>query len=154
MKTNANYGGEKEKFLSADQRRLLGLGPRCRWIRRHDGYLIRRRSEVRPEFWRSRQVIVERFIENRGHFFYRAHKVMDRVIISRMVNPAGIKKMLQQIRRTKTTTASAMSSTSTRLLSGEKRDMTTCWGSWPAAYSRRSAHRTGHLRWRRISVQF
>ena len=100
VKTNANYGGEKEKFLSADQRRLLGLGPRCRWIRRHDGYLIRRRSEVRPEFWRSRQVIVERFIENRGHFFYRAHKVMDRVIISRMVNPAGIKKMLQQIRRT------------------------------------------------------
>ena len=43
---------------------------------------------------------VERFIENRGHVFYRAHKVMDRVIISRMVNPAGIKKMLQQIRRT------------------------------------------------------
>lgn len=100
VKTSANYGGEKERLLSPDQRRLLGLAPRCRWIGRHDGYLIRRRSEVGPEFWRSRQVIVERFIENRGHVFYRAHKVLDRVIISRMVNPARIKKMLQQIRRT------------------------------------------------------
>ena len=100
VKTNANYAGEKEKFLSPEERRKLGLASPNPWIRRHDEYLIRRRSEVEPEHWRSRQLIVERFIENRHHVFYRAHKVLDRMIVSRMVNPAGIKKMLQQIRRT------------------------------------------------------
>lgn len=100
VKTNANYGGEKEKFLSPLERQSLGLGPRCPWIRRHDGYLILPRREVPREYWRSRHMVVERFIENRHHIFYRAHQVGDRMIVSRMVNPAGIKKMLQQIRRT------------------------------------------------------
>lgn len=100
VKTNANYGGESEKRLGADGRRRLGLSPRSRLILGYDGYLVLRRSEVRPDFWRSRHVIVERFVENRRHVFYRAHKVLDRVIVSRMVNPARIKKMLQQIRRT------------------------------------------------------
>ena len=100
LKTSANYGGENEKRLDAGVRRRLGFAQPTRLIRGFDGYLIRRRKEVRPEFWRSRQVIVERFIENRHHVFYRAHKLLDRVIVSRMVNPARIKKMLQQIRRT------------------------------------------------------
>jgi hypothetical protein len=100
VKTNANYGGEKEKHLSTDLRRTLGLGARSRWLLGHDSYLIVPRREVRPEFWHSRQIVVERFIQNRDHVFYRAHKVLDHVIVSRMVNPAGIKKMLQQIRRT------------------------------------------------------
>lgn len=100
VKTNANYGGEKEALLSPDQRRALRLASGSRLIQRHDGYLILRRREIRPEFWRSRQIVVERFIENRRHIFYRAHKVLDHMIVSRMVNPAGIKKMRQQIRRT------------------------------------------------------
>lgn len=100
VKTNANYGGEKERFLGPRERRALGFEPRCRWIRSHDGYLILPRRDVRPELWRTRELVVERFIENRYHVFYRAHKLLDRVIISRMVNPARIKKMLQQIPRT------------------------------------------------------
>ena len=100
VKTNANYGGEKEALLSPDQRRALRLASGSRLIQRHDAYLILRRREIRPEFWRSRQIVVERFIENRRHIFYRAHKVLDHMIVSRMVNPAGIKKMRQQIRRT------------------------------------------------------
>ena len=100
VKTNANYAGEKEQFLTPDLRRTLGLAPRNRWIRRHDEYLIQRRSEVNDAHWRSRQLIVERFIENRRHVFYRVHKVGDRMIVSRMVNSAGIKKMLHHIPRT------------------------------------------------------
>ena len=100
VKTDANYGGEKERLLSPEQRRALGLSSRSRMIERHDGYLILPRRQVRPEFWHSRQIVVERFIENRRHVFYRGHKVLDHLIVSRMVNPAGIKKMLQQIRRT------------------------------------------------------
>ena len=100
VKTNANYAGEKEKFVRPDERRALGLGPRCRWISRHDEYLIRRRSDVPPGFWRSRQVIVERFIENRSHAYYRAYKLLDRVVIARVVNPAPIKKALDNIPRT------------------------------------------------------
>ncbi len=99
VKTNANYAGEKEKFVSPDERRALGLGPRCRWISRHDEYLIRQRRDVPPGFWRSRQVIVERFIENRSHAYYRAYKLLDRVVIARVVNPAPIKKMLDNIPR-------------------------------------------------------
>jgi hypothetical protein len=100
VKTAANYGGEKEKFLSAGQRRVLRLAPRSRWIRKHDGYIIACRKEVRPELWQSRELIVERFIENEQQFFYRVHKALDRVIISKMTNPARIKKMLYQIPRT------------------------------------------------------
>jgi hypothetical protein len=100
VKTNANYAGEKEKFLTAQQRRALRLLPANRWIKRHDEYLIQPRRDVRPEHWQSRQLIIERFIENRRHVFYRAHKLGNQLIVSRMVNPAGIKKMLQQIRRT------------------------------------------------------
>ena len=100
VKSNANYGGEKEKLLSPGERRTLGLASRSRLISGHDGYLIVPRRRVQPDHWRSRQMIVERFIENRHRVFYRAHKVLDCVIVSRMVNPAGIKKMLRHIRRT------------------------------------------------------
>ena len=40
VKSNANYGGEKEEFLSPGERRTLGLAPRSRWILGHDGYLM------------------------------------------------------------------------------------------------------------------
>lgn len=99
VKSNANYGGEKEEFLNTSQRRTLDLAPRPRSILRHDGYLIVPRRDVSPEHWRSRQTIVERFIDNRYDVFYRAHKVLDAMIVSRMVNPAGIKKMWRHIPR-------------------------------------------------------
>lgn len=99
VKSNANYGGEKEDFLNAGQRRTLDLAPRPRRVLGHDGYLIAPRRDVQPHQWRSSQTIVERFIENRHHVFYRAHKVLDAMIVSRMVNPADIKKMWRHIPR-------------------------------------------------------
>src|SRR5262249_35507062 len=65
VKTSANYGGEKEGLLSPQQRQLLGLRSRRKWINRHDGYLIMRRDEIRPEFWKTPEIIVERFVENK-----------------------------------------------------------------------------------------
>jgi hypothetical protein len=93
VKTSRNFGGVRERALSADECRLLGISESGPSSAGSSGYVVVVRRDVRRAVWQSRGLIVERFIENREQAYYRVHVLGGHMVIARIVSPKRIKKM-------------------------------------------------------------
>jgi hypothetical protein len=93
LKSNCNYGGEHERELTHRQRRELGLTGQPAWTAGHDGYLVLPRRRIDMNRWNAADIILERYITNQRNFFYRGYVFFDRLVISRVIDPAPLKKM-------------------------------------------------------------
>lgn len=98
IKTNLNYGGLQEKKLTDEQRRKLDIES-LTYIDTVQ-YPIVPRIQVPQEAWKNSDLVVEKFISNRHHHFYRVYKLLNRVVISEVVDTNPIKKMPEGIFRT------------------------------------------------------
>jgi hypothetical protein len=100
LKTDRNYGGEKELQLTVEERQYLGMPPHDLWSPGHDGYRTLRRGDVPEHHWNVPDVTVERFVENRRHVFYRCYVAGASLVVSRVIDPSPLKKMPIGIERT------------------------------------------------------
>jgi len=99
VKTNCNYGGEGERTIPRALRTRLGIGALSRDIRGAADYRIIPREEVPEQWWTDDSLVVERYVSNRAHRFYRAYVVHERVVVSVVTNPSPIKKMTSGLPR-------------------------------------------------------
>jgi hypothetical protein len=93
VKTNYNYGGEIERLLSPADRQALGIEAPPEAITRAAAYPVLRRADVPAPWWTDRSLVIERFVANTGHRWYRAFFLLTHVVLSEMVNPEPVKKV-------------------------------------------------------------
>ena len=93
VKTNLNAGGWAERLLTAKQRRLAGLGDPPRAVKGQRDYKILPRKKIKPSWWDDRQLVVERYIQNRENRVYKIYLLLDRLTLSAAVDPSRIKTM-------------------------------------------------------------
>lgn len=93
VKTNSNFGAEPESHLTPEQRALLSLKEHSSSLFGYQNYQVLPRKSVAPEFWDAPDLTIERYISNAGDIFYRTYLCRNRLVISRVVDPALFKKM-------------------------------------------------------------
>jgi hypothetical protein len=98
IKTNWNFGGEAESSIPIHESRLLGLGNFSPDIDSRS-YRILKRSEIPDSIWNRTDLVIEHYIENQRNWFYRAYWLARKLVISRVIDPAPIKKMPEGIER-------------------------------------------------------
>jgi hypothetical protein len=100
VKSNLNYGGEHERQLGPDARMLLGItiDDEATPLEAAN-YFTTTRSQVPERMWKSNDVVIERFVTNRHHTFYRAYTMMSHVVVSKVHDEATLKKMPTGISR-------------------------------------------------------
>jgi len=99
VKTKNNYGGNPEKLVDAGIRNLLGI----ELDESHKGPLHYQFSELHSignQIWSNQHLLVERFISNQEERFFRAYFLFDRLVVSKVNDPARLKKMPIGIERT------------------------------------------------------
>jgi hypothetical protein len=115
VKSNLNYGGLGESWLTADDRLKVGLKDAPRWpdydagssegergredVLEVPSYRILPRCEVGPDVWDSADLVVENYVGNSRDLFYRVHLLGGHVVISRVFDAAPIKKFPPGIQR-------------------------------------------------------
>lgn len=97
IKTNFNYGGRPEKRLSgADFRRLhLGTGNYDTEVI----YPVMERGKINNEVWNNENLVVEKYINNTKNFIYRVYKMLNKVVITEVMEDSVIKKMITATQR-------------------------------------------------------
>jgi hypothetical protein len=93
VKTDRNYGGRNERWLSRRDRRLLGLADGSADIRGAFDYKLVSRADVPSPWWDDPDLVVERFITNRDHRLHRVHVVLNHFAFWSGVSPLPIKKI-------------------------------------------------------------
>lgn len=97
-KTNFNHGGKSEKRLMRSQFRRLNLS-----ADEYDHniiYPVMERKKIQPEVWDNKNLVVEKYISNKNNYIFRVYVLLDKMVISQVVNPAIIKKMVDVDTRT------------------------------------------------------
>ncbi|MGR0188386.1 hypothetical protein [Azospirillum aestuarii] len=100
IKTNFNYGGHNERFLTAKERAYLKIPFGDPRIKRYDEYEICNASDVFEGDWHDRHLTIERYVRNRRNAFYRCYFVGSRIVLSEAINARPIQKMRTDIPRT------------------------------------------------------
>ena len=106
VKTDLNWGGASERRLSpALQGQLLSAharvpvrdelhaGDAAGTIRGWDGYYTMLRKEVPPALWHDPALVIEQYIENPEHSFYRVYGFGDSLVVVKAHSNALIKKL-------------------------------------------------------------
>lgn len=93
LKTNHNCGAWVERRSSRKRRRALGMGKLSTVIRGHLDYKVLPRREMDDAWWLDDQLIVEKYVDNRKHRFFRIYILLDRIVISDVVEHTAIRKM-------------------------------------------------------------
>ena len=99
VKSNLNYGGEKESRLSDSEREYLGLPARSLIVSHSRDYKVLRRQEIPQAWWTDQSIFIEKFVANADDCFYRFYVLGSAVILTEAFNPAVIKKMEIGLRR-------------------------------------------------------
>ena len=92
-KTNLNYGGENEGDVDPKKRQLIGIQSPSAEFQGADRYRIFHRRDLPEVLWTHPDVVVENYISNKDDIFYRIYVLGSRLVISRVTDPAHIKKM-------------------------------------------------------------
>ncbi|MEO7393333.1 MAG: hypothetical protein ABIU11_00245 [Chitinophagaceae bacterium] len=97
IKTNFNYGGRPEKRLfRSDFRRMnLGSGDYNTEII----YPVMERKQIKKEVWDNENMIIEKYIANKGNCIYRVYKLLNKIVITEVIENGLIKKMVTAIQR-------------------------------------------------------
>ena len=97
IKSNLNWGGEKEKLLPPD----LTDGLRIQQSTRVSGwnhYYRTSRQDVNPALWDDDTLVIEQCIENPEQSFYRVYGFGDAIVLVKAHSPALIKKIINDPR--------------------------------------------------------
>ena len=93
VKTNYNCGGRTEREMRRSRRQALGIPRASTLIRDTRAYRVLERRHIPDVLFRDNALLIERYITNASHRYYRAYVVRERVILSEVINPKAIKKM-------------------------------------------------------------
>jgi hypothetical protein len=93
VKTNLNFGGRGERKLAAAELTAVGSPPLSSMVRDSMAYQVMPREHVPVSWWDDPTLVIERYIDNRSHHFYRVNFVGDRAVILRLTNPHPLKKI-------------------------------------------------------------
>jgi hypothetical protein len=94
VKTNSNFGGKNELTLSEANRAALGIREHNKEVIKGPyQYIVRTRGEIPSCWWSDDNLILERYIENDEHIYYRCWAAGDHLVLIEMFNPDRIKKM-------------------------------------------------------------
>jgi hypothetical protein len=103
VKTDYNFGGLRESELTEEELRRLGYVFSSHARKGHgDEYAILRRSEIQPNVWTSTHWVVEKYISNSEHKFYRIYISGESIVVSRVIDRSNFKKMPEGITRSST----------------------------------------------------
>jgi len=91
VKTNRNYGGKPETHAPADVRKVLAFSEHVVHAAGDHGYLVAARRDIPSESWEDPNYVVERYIENAQHLFYRIYVFCDRIAVSEGIHDALVK---------------------------------------------------------------
>lgn len=98
VKTDMNFGAAMERKLPREQRKALSLS--FSWRMRGPGsYKVLPRRSVKASWWRDHALVIDRYIQNRGHRILKLYIVLDRLVLSDAVERGHIKKMDRYISR-------------------------------------------------------
>lgn len=98
VKTDLNWGGAPEQRLPpALQGQLFPAQVQCAVqaapIRSWDAYYTLRREEVPPALWHDPALVIEQYVENPEHSFYRVYGFGDALVVVKAHSNALIKKL-------------------------------------------------------------
>ena len=99
IKSDLNYGGEAERHLSKRQRHLIRSGSQSPIIANSRSYVVVRREDIQPDWWNMPGTVIERYVSNNKHRFYRVYVGGNSVAISKVIDPSVLKKMPEGIPR-------------------------------------------------------
>jgi len=99
IKTDRNYGGGPERALSGAQRARLGMTLGNPRITRFDQYEICEAARVTESDWSDPLLVVERYVRNSRHAYYRCYFAGEYAVLSEAINPRPIQKMLTGLPR-------------------------------------------------------
>jgi hypothetical protein len=99
IKTNLNYGGQREEALSEPEKRELGIPPGKPVIRDALDYRVMRLGEVEDSWWSDERVVIEKFITNSEDKIFRFYVMQDAVVLTEAINPKLLKKMEPGLQR-------------------------------------------------------
>ena len=99
VKSDRNYGGMTEAELDAAERGVVGLAVEDPDVPGPSDYRKARRREIDPALFRLPGIIVERYVENRHDFIFRAFVARDRLVMSRDTIQGVVKKMTSGLER-------------------------------------------------------
>lgn len=97
VKSNLNWGGEVETRLP-DKLQTQFMGDHPKHIEKWDGYYTIKRGEISAALWQDQSVVIERYIGNKEHSFYRVYCFGDSLIVVKAHSDALIKKLGQDAR--------------------------------------------------------
>ena len=101
VKTDLNYGGELERWLSPESLAAGGLAPLISPdIRGAYDYRIVERGMLQEGIWTDPALVVERYVDNAENSFYRAYFSGQQVIIVKAFAPGVVKKLSNDPRDT------------------------------------------------------
>jgi hypothetical protein len=93
VKTDRNYGGRSEQWLSSRDRRALKLEGGSAVIGGAFEYRVMTRDEVPVSWWDDPELVIERFVENQEQRLHRVHVVLNRFAFWSGVSSLVIKKI-------------------------------------------------------------
>ena len=99
VKTDLNSGGNREQWLSPDQKVQFNLAPNGTRMTGPDDYFVGRRASLSPDIWNDPALVVERYVKNPLHRFFRVYVAINAIVISEAYTDAIVKRMAGPIRR-------------------------------------------------------
>ncbi len=94
VKSNLNWGGEVELRLPQELREKL-LPQKPALITGWGNYYVVKRGDIDPELWLNSSIVIENYIENSEHSFFRVYGFGDSIVIVKAHNEALIKKLTE-----------------------------------------------------------
>jgi len=99
VKTNLNYGGEKEDVLSKEEKTELGLPLGKPVIESAMDYKVMALSEVDEALWTDERLTIEKYVTNSEDKIFRFYVMKRSVVLTEAINPRLIKKMVPGLTR-------------------------------------------------------
>ena len=91
VKTNFNYGGKAEKKLLRSEARRLNLHSLN--YNADIIYPVMERKKIKNEAWNNENLVIEKYIANKYDHIYRVYKLLDKIVISEVIENNVIKKL-------------------------------------------------------------
>lgn len=100
VKTNLNFGGQPELKLNGNEMQALNIAPPS--IQIDVNYPVLYRKQIPEAIWDNKELVIEKYISNQADIFFRVYKLLNRLVISEVIDHNLIKKMPEGIPRINT----------------------------------------------------
>jgi len=93
IKTNENYGGIPEQRLHTALAAQPGIAAHEQGATENPNYRICQYGDLPADIWENQDYVVERFVDNSRHLKFRCHVLMDRMVVSAVIDAAPVSRM-------------------------------------------------------------